>query len=145
VEWKHPVAERAVELPERHESRGGVVPEAGERGQRGGHLVEPGDAVRGQRQRGGVGVAELAAGVALVFGRQLAGDGPPHPVLRVRVLAGLPAVVAAHTVAGDADAVVRVRVEGIGALKRTIEQLRRDPRVMRTRTMVALSALVERA
>ncbi len=59
-------------------------------------------------------------------------------------VAGLPAVVAAHTVAGDADAVVRVRVEGIDALERTIEQLRRDPRVMRTRTMVALSTLVER-
>jgi len=59
-------------------------------------------------------------------------------------VAGLPAVVAAHTVAGDADAVVRVRVEGIEALERTIEQLRRDPKVMRTRTMVALSTLVER-
>jgi DNA-binding Lrp family transcriptional regulator len=60
-------------------------------------------------------------------------------------VAGLDAVVAAHTVAGDADAVVRVRVEGIEALERTIEQLRRDPKVMRTRTMVALSTLVERA
>lgn len=57
---------------------------------------------------------------------------------------GLAAVVAAHTVAGDADAVVRVRVEGIEALERTIEHLRRDPHVMRTRTMVALSTLVER-
>jgi Lrp/AsnC family transcriptional regulator, leucine-responsive regulatory protein len=59
-------------------------------------------------------------------------------------VSGLDAVVAAHTVAGDADAVVRVRVEGIEALERTIEQLRRDPKVMRTRTMVALSTLVER-
>jgi DNA-binding Lrp family transcriptional regulator len=59
-------------------------------------------------------------------------------------VAGLPAVIAAHTVAGDADAVVRVRVEGIEELERTIEQLRRDPKVMRTRTMVALSTLVER-
>jgi len=59
-------------------------------------------------------------------------------------VAALPSVVAAHTVAGDADAVVRVRVEGIEALERTIEQLRRDPKVMRTRTMVALSTLVER-
>jgi Lrp/AsnC family transcriptional regulator, leucine-responsive regulatory protein len=56
----------------------------------------------------------------------------------------LDAVVAAHTVAGDADAIVRVRVEGIEALERVIEQLRRDPKVMRTRTMVALSTLVER-
>jgi Lrp/AsnC family transcriptional regulator, leucine-responsive regulatory protein len=57
---------------------------------------------------------------------------------------GLDAVVAAHTVAGDADAIVRVRVEGIEALERVIEQLRRDQKVMRTRTMVALSTLVER-
>jgi DNA-binding Lrp family transcriptional regulator len=56
----------------------------------------------------------------------------------------LPAVVAAHTVAGDADAIVRVRVQGIEELERTIEHLRRDPKVMRTRTMVALSTLVER-
>ena len=59
-------------------------------------------------------------------------------------VADLDVVVAAHTVAGDADAVVRVRVEGIEELERTIEQLRRDPKVMRTRTMVALSTLVER-
>ena len=56
----------------------------------------------------------------------------------------LDAVVAAHTVAGDADAIVRVRLEGIEALERVIEQLRRDPKIMRTRTMVALSTLVER-
>jgi DNA-binding Lrp family transcriptional regulator len=66
------------------------------------------------------------------------------PVDLLASVAGLPSVVAAHTVAGDADAVVRVRVEGIEALERTIEQLRRDPKVMRTRTMVALSTLVER-
>ncbi len=59
-------------------------------------------------------------------------------------VAGLPAVIAAHTVAGDADAIVRVRVEGIEELEHTIEQLRRDPMVRRTRTMVALSTLVER-
>jgi Lrp/AsnC family transcriptional regulator, leucine-responsive regulatory protein len=59
-------------------------------------------------------------------------------------VAGLDAVIAAHTVAGDADAVVRVRVKGIEELERTIEHLRRDPNVMRTRTMVALSTLVER-
>jgi Lrp/AsnC family transcriptional regulator, leucine-responsive regulatory protein len=59
-------------------------------------------------------------------------------------VSGLDAVIAAHTVAGDADAVVRVRVEGIEELEQVIEQLRRDPKVMRTRTMVALSTLVER-
>ncbi len=53
-------------------------------------------------------------------------------------------LVTAHTVAGDADAIVRVRVEGIEALERTIERLRRDPHVTRTRTMIVLSTLVDR-
>ena len=66
------------------------------------------------------------------------------PADLLAAVSGIPAVVAAHTVAGDADAVVRVRVEGIEELERTIERLRRDPKVMRTRTMVALSTLVER-
>jgi DNA-binding Lrp family transcriptional regulator len=37
-----------------------------------------------------------------------------------------------------------VRVASIEELEHVIEQLRRDPKVMRTRTMVALSTLVER-
>jgi TrmH family RNA methyltransferase len=44
-------------------------------------------------------------------------------MLRTADAAGLDAVVAAHTVAGDADAVVRVRVEGIEELERAIERL----------------------
>ncbi len=66
------------------------------------------------------------------------------PADLLAAVAEIPAVVAAHTVAGDADAVVRVRVEGIDELERVIERLRRHPTVMRTRTMVALSTLVER-
>src|ERR687895_2169244 len=40
-------------------------------------------------------------------------------------VAGLDAVIAAHTVAGDADAVVRVRGEGIEELGRTVQKCRR--------------------
>jgi DNA-binding Lrp family transcriptional regulator len=66
------------------------------------------------------------------------------PVDLVASVGGMDEIVAAHTVAGDADAVVRVRVEGIEALERAIEHLRRDPHVTRTRTMIVLSTLVDR-
>jgi len=66
------------------------------------------------------------------------------PVDLVASVGGMDAIVAAHTVAGDADAIVRVRVEGIEALERAIEHLRRDPHVTRTRTMIVLSTLVDR-
>jgi DNA-binding Lrp family transcriptional regulator len=55
----------------------------------------------------------------------------------------LPEVVAAHTVAGDADALVRIRVDGMAGLERAIERLRRDPNVRRTKTMVVLSTLLD--
>jgi DNA-binding Lrp family transcriptional regulator len=66
------------------------------------------------------------------------------PVDLIAAVRDVASIVAAHTVAGDADAIVRVRVDGIESLERAIEQLRRDPRVTRTRTMVVLSTLVDR-
>jgi Lrp/AsnC family transcriptional regulator, leucine-responsive regulatory protein len=66
------------------------------------------------------------------------------PADLVASVSGMDAIIAAHTVAGDADAIVRVRVEGIEALERAIEHLRRDPHVTRTRTMIVLSTLVDR-
>jgi len=82
--------------------------------------------------------------VALLQPREEGVDSGAKDVVDEGGLDGIEAVVAAHTVAGDADAIVRVRLEGIEALERVIEQLRRDPKIMRTRTMVALSTLVER-
>ena len=82
--------------------------------------------------------AELEAFVELYCADSIA---PADLIAAVR---HLPEIVAAHTVAGDADAIVRVRVENIETLERAIEQLRRDPRVTRTRTMVVLSTLVDR-
>ena len=66
------------------------------------------------------------------------------PVDLVASVADMDEIVAALAVAGDADAIVRVRVEGIEALERAIEHLRRDPHVTRTRTMIVLSTLVDR-
>jgi Lrp/AsnC family transcriptional regulator, leucine-responsive regulatory protein len=66
------------------------------------------------------------------------------PVDLIASVAGMEEIVAAHTVAGDADAIVRVRVQGIDSLERAIEHLRRDPHVTRTRTMIVLSTLIDR-
>jgi DNA-binding Lrp family transcriptional regulator len=66
------------------------------------------------------------------------------PVDLIASVAGMEEIVAAHTVAGDADAIVRVRVRGIESLERAIEHLRRDRHVTRTRTMIVLSTLIDR-
>jgi hypothetical protein len=89
------VAERAEEVAQRDQAGGRVVGPAGQRRQAGAHLVELRDAVGRQLERGG-GVAELAAGVLVVLGRQLARHDAPDLVLGVGVLdlrdrlAGLP-------------------------------------------------------
>ena len=57
---------------------------------------------------------------------------------------GIPEVVSAVTVSGEPDAVLRVQVDDIRHLERLIETLRRRPNVVRTRTMIVLSVLVDR-
>jgi DNA-binding Lrp family transcriptional regulator len=61
-----------------------------------------------------------------------------------RSLAGLDEIVSAFTVSGEADAVVRVRVESIASLEHFVEQLRRDPNIVRTKTLIVLSTLIDR-
>ncbi|MBV9309399.1 MAG: Lrp/AsnC family transcriptional regulator [Solirubrobacterales bacterium] len=61
-----------------------------------------------------------------------------------RSLAGLDQVIAAFTVSGEADAVVRARVESIADLEKFVERLRRDPNVVRTKTLIVLSTLIDR-
>ena len=61
-----------------------------------------------------------------------------------RSLAGLEEVISAFTVSGEADAVVRARVESIGDLEKFVERLRRDPNVVRTKTLIVLSTLIDR-
>lgn len=56
----------------------------------------------------------------------------------------LPEVLSAVTVSGDPDAVLRVQVDDVRHLERIVENLRRQPMVLRTRTMVILSVLVDR-
>jgi len=59
-------------------------------------------------------------------------------------VAGIPEVVSALTVSGEPDAVLRVQVDDVRHLERVIEALRRQPNVVRTRTMLVLSVLVDR-
>ena len=66
----------------------------------------------------------------------------PHDVLAS--VEGIPEVVSAVTVSGEPDAVLRVQVDDIRHLERLIETLRRRPNVVRTRTMIVLSVLVDR-
>lgn len=61
-----------------------------------------------------------------------------------RSLEGLDQVVSAFTVSGEADAVIRARVESIADLEKFVERLRRDPNVVRTKTLIVLSTLIDR-
>jgi DNA-binding Lrp family transcriptional regulator len=61
-----------------------------------------------------------------------------------RSLEGLDQVLSAFTVSGEADAVIRARVESIGDLETFVERLRRDPNVVRTKTLIVLSTLIDR-
>ena len=62
-----------------------------------------------------------------------------------RSLSTVVEIISAFTVSGEADAVIRVRVESIDHLERLVERLRRDPNIVRTRTLIVLSTLLDRA
>ena len=61
-----------------------------------------------------------------------------------RMAADQPEVVGAYTVAGDAEAILHVRTADMPHLQRTIEQIHAQPIVVRTRTQVVLTTLLER-
>jgi Lrp/AsnC family transcriptional regulator, leucine-responsive regulatory protein len=61
-----------------------------------------------------------------------------------RSLTDLHEVVSAFTVSGEPDAVIRARVESIAGLEKFVERLRHDPNVLRTRTLIVLSTLIDR-
>lgn len=62
-----------------------------------------------------------------------------------RSLSTVEEIVSAFTVSGEADAVIRVRVDSIDHLERLVERLRRDPNIVRTRTLIVLSTLLDKA
>lgn len=61
-----------------------------------------------------------------------------------RSLAPHPEVVEAWTVTGDADCMIRVRVQSAQDLERVIMELQRDGAVQRTRSQIVLSSLLAR-
>jgi Lrp/AsnC family transcriptional regulator, leucine-responsive regulatory protein len=60
-------------------------------------------------------------------------------------LGGFDEILSAFTVSGEPDAVIRVRVENIKALEKVVERLRRNPNIVRTRTLVVLSTIIDRS
>lgn len=67
----------------------------------------------------------------------------PPGVIRT-ALAKYPEVVAAYTITGDPDAMVHVRASDTAHLEATLELIRSEPFVIRTRSVMVLSRLLER-
>jgi DNA-binding Lrp family transcriptional regulator len=89
-----------------------------------------------------VDMSKLGAGFEAIAEVYCADKTVPRDVLRA--VEGIPEVVSAVTVSGEPDAVLRVQVEDIAHLEQVIEALRRHPSIVRTRTMLILSVLVDR-
>lgn len=60
-----------------------------------------------------------------------------------RILSGIPNVVEAFTVTGQADAIVRLRAATMPDLEIALEKVRLAPQVERTRSAIVLSRLLE--
>jgi len=55
-----------------------------------------------------------------------------------------PEVIAAYTVSGEADALIHVRATDVAHLEATVERIRANPEVARTKTTIVLSRLITR-
>jgi DNA-binding Lrp family transcriptional regulator len=66
------------------------------------------------------------------------------PMALRETLSGEPELVAAYTVTGEADALVHVRATDVGHLEATIERIRANPEIARTKTIIVLSRLIVR-
>jgi DNA-binding Lrp family transcriptional regulator len=70
------------------------------------------------------------------------GRTPPESIRTA--LSQLPEVVGAYTITGDPDALVHLRANDTGHLEITLEEIRSEPFVVRTRSVMVLSRLIER-
>lgn len=86
--------------------------------------------------------AKLGLGFEAIVEVYCAERTTPRDVLAT--ISGLEEVISAVTVSGEPDAVLRVQVADVPHLERVIEDLRRRPSIVRTRTMLVLSVLVDR-
>ncbi|WP_156250397.1 Lrp/AsnC family transcriptional regulator [Pseudactinotalea terrae] len=86
--------------------------------------------------------AKLGLGFEAIVEVYCAEKTTPRDVLAT--ISGLEEVISAVTVSGEPDAVLRVQVTDVPHLERVIEDLRRRPSIVRTRTMLVLSVLADR-
>ena len=82
--------------------------------------------------------AKLGAGIEAFVELRYAGTTQVDDI--DRTVAGLSELVEAFTVAGDPDALVRLRVTNLDHLKRVIDQIRRSGKVTGTKTLIVLGA-----
>jgi DNA-binding Lrp family transcriptional regulator len=75
---------------------------------------------------------------------ELSYRGNVSPAQLTRDLSAIPEVVGAWTITGDADALVHILASGIREVERTVERMRGIKQVERTRTVIAMSRLLER-
>jgi len=71
-------------------------------------------------------------------------EGSVSPGAIRQVVQPHPAVVAAYTVSGDADALLHLRCRDVAELEATLEQIRLQDLIGRTSTVIVLSRLLER-
>lgn len=71
-------------------------------------------------------------------------SGTVSPSDLQRILGGVPEVINAGTVSGDADAIVHMRAKDIGALEDALERVRIAPNVNHTKSSIVLSRLIHR-
>jgi DNA-binding Lrp family transcriptional regulator len=70
--------------------------------------------------------------------------GRTSPAALRAIVSPHPAVRAAYSVTGEADALVHLRCTGVDELEGTLERIRADERVVSTSTVIVLSRLLER-
>lgn len=71
-------------------------------------------------------------------------EGRTPPAVIRTALSRYPEVVGAYTITGDPDALVHLRASDTAHLEATLERIRSEPFVVRTRSVMVLSRLLER-
>jgi DNA-binding Lrp family transcriptional regulator len=67
-----------------------------------------------------------------------------RPIALREALLGEPEIVAAYTVTGEADALVHLLATDVANLESTLERIRTNPGIARTKTIIVLSRLITR-
>lgn len=89
-------------------------------------------------------VDPVVDGLAVEAYVELYCQGTVSPSDLKRILSGVPEVIGAGTVSGDADAIVHMRASDIQALEDAIERIRVAPNVTHTKSTIVLSSLIDR-